>query len=165
MFVAIACSTGTVLPTEATEMAFQLTSDSFTEGGQIPVRHTCDGENRPPVFRWQDAPDETTELALVFDDPDARGFVHWLVVGIPPSASSVGEGGLPAGARQGRNDFGDAGYGGPCPPSGTHRYVATLYALSGAVDLPDNPTGADLQADVEGKVLGEARLTGRYTRH
>jgi len=145
-------------------MDFALRSDAFDEGAQIPARHTCDGEDAALPFSWSGTPDSTVELALLFDDPDARGFVHWLVVGIPASASEIGPAGLPEGAREGRNDFGRTGYGGPCPPSGSHRYVATLYALSGPLDLQSGTTVDELRSASSGKVLGEARLIGTYAR-
>ena len=98
------------------------------------------------------------------DDPDARGFVHWLVVGIPASADGLSGGALPAGAREGGNDFGRTGYGGPCPPSGSHRYVFTLYALSEALQLSGTPTADELRRAAGGRILAEARLSGSYAR-
>jgi hypothetical protein len=148
----------------STAMDFRLSSSAFDEGGEIPVRHTCDGEDVPLPFSWSGTPEGTAELALVVDDPDARGFVHWLVVGIPAEASEIGEAGLPAGAREGRTDFGRTGYGGPCPPSGSHRYTATLYALSAPLDLTANPTADEVRSAASGKILAEARLNGRYAR-
>lgn len=145
-------------------MDFALHSDAFDEGGEIPVRHTCDGEDAPLPFRWSGTPDGTAELALILDDPDARGFVHWVVVGIPAAASEIGEAGLPAGAREGRTSFGRTGYGGPCPPSGSHRYTATLYALSAPLELPAGATADEVRSAASGRILGEARLSGRYAR-
>lgn len=145
-------------------MDFKLHSTAFDEGGEIPARHTCDGEEAPLPFSWSGTPDGTAELALILDDPDARGFVHWLVVGIPAGASEIGEAGQPAGAREGRNDFGRTGYGGPCPPSGSHRYAATLYAISGPLDLPADATADVFRSAASGKILAEARLSGRFAR-
>lgn len=145
-------------------MAFQLTSTAFVEGGGIPAEHTCDGADRPVPLAWSGTPEGTAELALVMDDPDARGFVHWVVVGIPGDACALEGGRLPAGAREGRTDFGRAGYGGPCPPSGTHRYQFTLYALSEALSISGAPTADDVRAAAAGRTLAEAQLTGRYTR-
>jgi Raf kinase inhibitor-like YbhB/YbcL family protein len=145
-------------------MDFELTSTAFDEGGEIPARHTCDGEDAPPPFSWSGTPEGTAELALILDDPDARGFVHWLVVGIPAEASELGESGLPEGAREGRNDFGRAGYRGPCPPSGSHRYAATLYALSEALDLPADTTPDAFRSAASSNILAEARLSGTYAR-
>jgi hypothetical protein len=153
--------------TVATNDGFQLKSPDVDEGGTIPRKFTCDGEDVSPALEWAGAPDRTAALALIVDDPDARGFVHWIVLDMSGSAS----GGLPEGVspspdapRQGRNDFGRIGYGGPCPPSGTHRYVFTLYALDAPLSLPGTPGAADVRAAIEGHVLAEAQLTARYTR-
>ena len=148
----------------STAMDFILSSTAFDEGGEIPARHTCDGEDVPLPFNWSGMPEGTAELALMVDDPDARGFVHWLVVGIPAEASEIGEAGLPGGAREGRTNFGRTGYGGPCPPSGSHRYTATLYALSAPLDLTADPTADEVRSAATGKILAEARLNGRYAR-
>jgi Raf kinase inhibitor-like YbhB/YbcL family protein len=145
-------------------MDFSLTSPAFAEGGQIPTEHGCDGGDSPIPLRWSGTPDGTSELALVMDDPDARGFVHWVVTGIPASVSELGAGGLPAGAREGQNDFGRAGYGGPCPPSGSHRYVLTLYALSAPLELAGSPSAEDVRAAAREGAVAEARLAGSYQR-
>ena len=145
-------------------MDFALHSEAFDEGGEIPARHTCDGEDAPLPFSWSGTPDGTAELALTVDDPDARGFVHWVVVGIPAEVSEIGGAGLPAGAREGLTGFGRTGYGGPCPPSGSHRYTATIYALSTPLDLPASPTADEVRSAASGKILAEARLNGRYAR-
>lgn len=144
-------------------MAFSLTSSDFTDGGPIPTELTCDGADRAPRLTWSGAPEGTVEFALIMDDPDARGFVHWVVVGIPGSAGSIGET-LPAGARAGKTDFGQVGYGGPCPPSGTHRYVSTLYALFAALGVSTSPSAAEVRAAAAGKTLSTAVLTGTYRR-
>ena len=117
-------------------MAFTGLSTAFSQGEAIPKQYTCDGADQALPVAWSGIPAGTAELALVMDDPDARGFVHWLVVGIPPTAAGLDGAALPAGAREGKNGFGRAGYGGPCPPSGTHHYVITLYALSAPLSLP-----------------------------
>jgi Raf kinase inhibitor-like YbhB/YbcL family protein len=142
----------------------ELTSTAFAEGGTIPSRHTCDGEDISPPLQWNAPPDGTAELALVVDDPDAGGFVHWVVVGLRPTATGLDEGLLPAGARVGRNDFGGVGYRGPCPPSGEHRYVFTLYALSQPLAVLESPTAAEVRAAARGVTIFEAPLTGTYTR-
>jgi Raf kinase inhibitor-like YbhB/YbcL family protein len=144
-------------------MPFELSSSVFAEGGQIPRDYTCDGANSSLPLTWSGTPQGTVELALVMDDPDARGFVHWVVVGIPASARGI-QGGLPTGAREGRNDFGRQGYGGPCPPSGTHRYDLTLYALSSSLGISGVPTADAVRSAAAAKTLATARLTGRYTR-
>jgi Raf kinase inhibitor-like YbhB/YbcL family protein len=145
-------------------VTFQLTSTAFAEGGPIPRQHTCDGANTSVPLTWSGLPAGATELALVVDDPDARGFVHWVVVGIRADAPGVGGGSLPSGAREGRNDFGRTGYGGPCPPSGTHRYVFTAYALSAAPSVSAAPSAADVRLAVARVTLAEAQLTGTYRR-
>jgi Raf kinase inhibitor-like YbhB/YbcL family protein len=145
-------------------MTFTLTSPAFAEGGDIPSDHTCDGANQPVPLQWSDAPAGTAEFAVIMDDPDARGFVHWVVAGIPADQTSLGGGSLPAGVVEGRNDFGRTGYGGPCPPSGSHRYQLTLLALSSSLGLSGTPTADEVRAAASSTTLGEARLTGRYSR-
>lgn len=146
---------------------FRLTSSDFSEGGSIPRRHTCDGEDASPALEWSGAPDETQALVLIVDDPDARGFVHWIVYDM----SATHSGGLPEGfsespdaPAQGTNDFRRTGYGGPCPPSGTHRYDFTLYALSEPTGLSGSPRAQEVRDALSGKTIAEARLTGTYTR-
>lgn len=145
----------------------ELTSAAFSEGGPIPREHTCDGRDASLPLAWSDAPAETVSLALVMDDPDAGGFVHWVVFNLTASAS----GSLPAGYSvspdappQGRNGFGRAGYGGPCPPSGTHRYTVRLMALDAVLPLIGRPSAAELLAAADGHVLAEAHLSGTYRR-
>jgi Raf kinase inhibitor-like YbhB/YbcL family protein len=145
-------------------MSFTLTSSAFPEGGNIPAQYTCDGANVSLPLSWNGIPSGTVELALVMDDPDARGFVHWVLAGIPAAAGGLAEGGLPAGVSQGRNDFGRIGYGGPCPPSGTHRYDLALYALSSPLGAGGTPSADEVRSAAAGKTLATARLTGRYTR-
>lgn len=145
-------------------MAFTVSSSAFSEGGAIPKQYTCDGADLTLPVAWSGVPAGTAELALVLDDPDARGFVHWVVVGIPPTASGLDGGSLPAGARDGRTGFGRAGYGGPCPPSGTHHYVLTLYALSAPLSLPATPTASELQQAAASQTIATATLTGTYQR-
>jgi Raf kinase inhibitor-like YbhB/YbcL family protein len=146
---------------------FALTSPEFHDGGAIPRRFTCDGDDASPPLSWAGTPDGTVTLALIVDDPDARGFVHWVAYNIDASAT----GGLPAGwsstpdaAAQGVNDFGRTGYGGPCPPSGSHRYAFRLLAVGQQLDLPDNPDAQALLDAAAGHILGEAMLTGTYRR-
>lgn len=148
-------------------MTFELISPAFDDGGEIPRKFTCDGEDVSPVLEWSDAPDDTSALALIVDDPDARGYVHWVVFDMGGSQS----GGLPEGVSaspdappQGVNDFRRLGWGGPCPPSGTHRYRFTLYALDAPTGLTGTPTASDLRATMEGHIVGQAELNGSYTR-
>jgi hypothetical protein len=150
-----------------TNMAgFVLTSPSFDEGSAIPLRHSCDGADVSPALDWEGAPRGTASLALIVDDPDARGFTHWVVYDIPGGSSGSLREGLQANdvPPQGRNDFGRTGYGGPCPPSGTHHYRFTLWALSSHLGLRGAPSAADVRAAVQSKSLSQTTLIGTYTR-
>ena len=144
-----------------------LTSPSFDEGGAIPVRHTCDGTDISPELDWEGAPQGTVSFALILDDPDARGFIHWVVYNIPGgSTGSLREGMHPNDSPlQGRNDFGKTGYGGPCPPSGTHHYRFTLWALSARLNLSDKPSAAEVRTALTIRTLAQTTLTGTYERH
>src|SRR6266540_1402431 len=126
-------------------MAFSLTSTAFTDGAAIPVKYTCDGADVSPPLAWSGAPAGTKSFALICDDPDApRGtWVHWVLFNLPAQEKELAEGTptsarLPNSARQGKNDFGNIGYGGPAPPKGKpHRYFFKLYALDQTLDLPE----------------------------
>ena len=145
----------------------RLTSSAFTDGGMIPAKYTCDGENISPPLAWEPGPDGTAAWVLIVEDPDARMWVHWLVVDLPAEVTSLDEGAsgnLPAGGMEGETDFGPASYGGPCPSSGEHRYVFNLYALSEPLVQGVQLTATQVRADMFGKVLGEGTLTGRYAR-
>ena len=146
---------------------FSLVSTAFPDGGAIPKRYSCDGEDASPDLTWSGAPDGTLSLALTVVDPDARGFVHWIAYDLTGTPS----GGLPAGVSaspdappQGRNGFGKTGYGGPCPPSGTHHYAFTLFALDRILGLTGIPGEDELRAAMDGHVLAEATLSGTYQR-
>ena len=152
-------------------MEMKVTSPAFKDGGMIPSRYTCDGEDVSPALEWSSVPDQTKSIALIADDPDApRGtFVHWVVYNLPADTRGLPEGAaangtLPGGARQGTNDFGDAGYNGPSPPSGTHRYFFKLYALDATVNLPAGARKADLLQAMKGHILAEGQLIGKYKR-
>ncbi len=155
-------------------MAFSFTSDAFTEGQLIPAHFTCDADDVSPALTWRGVPDGTQSFALIMDDPDAPGgtYTHWLIYNMSGQA-----GGLPEGVEkterpangedgvQGRNDFGDSGYGGPCPPRGSpHRYNFRLYALDGRLDIDPSASKDDLLKAMEGRILGETTLTGTYKR-
>ncbi len=142
-----------------------LTSTAFAEGRAIPRRYTCDGPDVSPPLTWTEPPPGTVAFALIVTDPDGRGWVHWLAYDIPAGTASLAEGASGGGGfAEGRNDFGRIGWGGPCPPSGTHRYVFELYALDRAVGLGRGARLADLRQAMEGHVLGTAKLTGLYRR-
>jgi Raf kinase inhibitor-like YbhB/YbcL family protein len=160
-------------------MALTLTSSAFSAGGEIPSRYTCEGEDVSPPLAWSGVPDGTKSLALIVDDPDAPDpakprmtWVHWVLydlpvsLGGPPGAGGLAEGvkQLPAGTREGLNDWKRTGWGGPCPPVGRHRYFFKLYALD--CELPDlrRPTKADLEKAIEGHVLFKAELIGTYQK-
>jgi Raf kinase inhibitor-like YbhB/YbcL family protein len=146
---------------------FRLTSNAFKEGAAIPRKYTCDGENVSPDLMWAGGPDRTVSLVLILTDPDAREFVHWLVYNMTGTAT----GGLPEGVSatpdapmQGTNSFRKIGYGGPCPPSGTHHYVFTLSALDELLPLTGAPTADQVTAAMKGHVLETTKLTATYRR-
>jgi Raf kinase inhibitor-like YbhB/YbcL family protein len=144
---------------------FVLTSPSFEEGGSIPTKYSCQGQDVSPALAWSGAPGATASFALIVDDPDARGFIHWVIWGLPGGQTGSLAEATPAwNPPQGRNDFGRGGWGGPCPPSGTHHYRFTLYALAAALNLPPNVRAADVRTSMSGKILAQTILTGTYTR-
>jgi Raf kinase inhibitor-like YbhB/YbcL family protein len=149
-----------------------LTSTSFQGGTRIPAKFTCNGAGVSPQLAWSAPPAGTASYALIVTDPDAPGrtFVHWVLYGLPAAAQALPEG-LPAqgqladGSRQGRNDFGDLGYGGPCPPRGApHHYIFTLYALDAKLNLPVGATRAQVEADIQGHILAKGELVGLFQR-
>lgn len=146
---------------------FRVTSPAFADTGPIPARFTADGANISPELRIAGVPEGAKSLALIMDDPDApRGtWVHWVLWNIPPGTTVIPEGSEPQGSVRGRNSWGRTGYGGPSPPSGTHRYFFKLYAVDGVVDLPQGADAAELERAVAGHILGEAQLMGTYTRN
>jgi len=153
-------------------MSLKLTSRAFQNGGIIPDHYSKQGGNFSPELAWTGVPEDTRSLALIADDPDAPAglFTHWVLYGIDPKTNELPEhlpatGKLPNGARQGVNGFGEQGYGGPQPPSGTHRYFFHLYALDTDTDMPAGLTRQELDGAIEGHILDEATLMGRYSRH
>lgn len=149
----------------------RLSSSAFENGGTIPDRYSRDDRNVSPPLSWRDVPPGARSLALVVDDPDAPGgtFVHWLIYDIPASVTELPEGqsadGNANGARQGRNDFGETGYGGPRPPSGTHHYRFHLYALDTEPRIPEGADRSQLDEAIRDHVVGIAELTGCYSHH
>jgi Raf kinase inhibitor-like YbhB/YbcL family protein len=147
---------------------FTLTSDGFQPSGSVPVRFTCDGRDISPAIAWTGVPAGTKGLVLTVRDPDARNFTHWIAYAIAPATTRLAEGAGTANSTrlaQGTNDFGRVGYGGPCPPSGTHRYVFTLYALDEPLGLSGAPNAAAVNAALgRVRILGEAQLTAIYHR-
>lgn len=151
----------------------RLESASFREGEPIPREHSRDGGDSHPALSWSDSPPGTATFALVCEDPDApRGtWIHWVlydvpvaVMGVPAAVSKAGK--HPSGGTQGKNSYGELGWGGPAPPRGhgPHRYVFHLYALDSKLGLPSGLSRADLDAAMRGHVLGEVKLTGIYRR-
>lgn len=152
-------------------MAITVTSAAFTEGGMIPKKFTCDDQDVSPQLSWSGVPAGAKSIALICDDPDAPvgTWVHWVVYNIPPSEKGLPENvtagkGLPAGARQGTNDFRKKDYGGPCPPGGTHRYFFKVYALDTQITLGEGAKKSDLLKAMEGRILGQGQLMGKYKR-
>jgi len=152
-------------------MAFELTSTAFGQGEPIPRRYTCDGEDISPPLQWSDPPQGTQSFALIADDPDAPmgTWVHWVLYNIPAQARGLPEAvssdaELPDGSRHGQNSWRRLGYGGPCPPSGTHRYFFKLYALDAQLDLAAGANKKQLLRAMEGHILAQAELMGTYTR-
>ena len=149
----------------------KLESTAFTPNGMIPPRYTCDGADVSPPLTWDEPPGGTQSLALICDDPDAPvgTFVHWVLYNLPPTERQLAEGipqnqTLPNGAIQGVSDFRKPGYGGPCPPGGTHRYFFKLYALDTVLNLKSGAKKADLLRAMDGHILATAELMGRYHR-
>ena len=152
-------------------MAIVITSSAFSEGQAIPNRYTCDGPDVSPDLAWSGVPETAASLALICDDPDAPmgTWVHWVLFNIPADADGLlteipPDAILDNGARHGKNDFGKLGYGGPCPPGGTHRYFFKLYALDTQVELDSGSTKAQLLEAIAGHILAEGQLMGTYSR-
>ena len=141
-------------------------SPDFSEGGNIPERFTCDGQDVSPTLRIEGVPRAAKSLVLIADDPDARSgtFTHWLMWNLAPDLTEILATTPPAGAVQGVNDFGRNDYGGPCPPSGVHRYHFRLFALDTTLELPAKSKRKVLDAAIQGHTIAEATLMGRYAR-
>jgi Raf kinase inhibitor-like YbhB/YbcL family protein len=144
----------------------KITTTVFQEGGNIPSKFTCDGADANPPLRFEGVPAEGKSLALIVDDPDAPGglFTHWLVWNIDPNTTAIEENSVPSKGVQGKNDFGKSGYGGPCPPSGTHRYFFRIFALDRQLDLAAGSKRAQLDAQMRGHIMAQGELMGRYSR-
>ncbi|MES2534821.1 MAG: YbhB/YbcL family Raf kinase inhibitor-like protein [Pseudomonadota bacterium] len=156
-------------------MSLSLTSTAFTDGGNIPALHTCDGSDMSPALCWSQVPAAAKSLVLIVDDPDApdpaapqRTWVHWVLYNIPPDAGGLELGvtppALPAGTREGINDWQNTGYGGPCPPIGRHRYFFKLYALDTVLPDLGHPGKMKLEKAMHDHVIGKTELVGRYQR-
>jgi len=152
-------------------MDIKVSSSAFPDGGMIPAKYTCDGADVSPPLKWDSVPDGTKSIALISDDPDAPmgTWVHWVLFNLPADARELPENvptdeTLPNGAKQGTTDFGRTGYGGPCPPSGTHRYFFKIYALDTMLDLPAGTRKSDLVKAMKDHIIGQGQLIGKYKR-
>ncbi len=152
-------------------MVLDITSTAFSEGGMIPESYTCDGRDVSPDLKWTGVPEGTKSLVLICDDPDAPmgTWVHWVLFNIPSGKTGLAaeissEASLANGAKHGTNDFRRLGYGGPCPPGGTHRYYFKLYALDTDLGLESGATKAQVEDAMEGHILAECQLMGKYKR-
>ena len=156
-------------------MALSLTSSAFVDGGEIPVKYTCQGDDVSPPVAWQGVPNGTLSLVLILDDPDApdpdapvRTWVHWVVFNLPPGNGSLPEDvesrGYPQGCKVGINDWGRADYGGPCPPIGRHRYFHKLYALDVVLGDLDAAKLSEVRSAMKGHILAEAQIVGTYQK-
>jgi Raf kinase inhibitor-like YbhB/YbcL family protein len=146
--------------------SLKVTSRAFAEGGKIPKKYTCDGSNVSPPLRIENVPKAARSLVLIVDDPDAPGrtWTHWLLWNIDPKVSEIWEDNVPQNAVEGTSDFGNAKYGGPCPPSGSHRYYFKVYALDSTLYLPSSTKSAALEKAMAGHILAEGKLMGTYSR-
>jgi Raf kinase inhibitor-like YbhB/YbcL family protein len=168
-------ATTAITATGSNAMALKITSTAFQPNGSIPSQNTCEGKDTSPPLTWSAAAGNAKSFALIVDDPDApdpakpqRVYVHWVVYNLPASSTGLPENasktGLPKGAVQGKNDWGKAEYGGPCPPIGRHRYFFKLYALDTALTGLSAPTKADLERAMKGHVIDSGELIGTYQK-
>ena len=157
-------------------MPLAISSPAFADNESMPAKYTCDGDDTSPPLVFSGVPEGTKSLALIIDDPDApdpaaprRTWVHWVLYNLPPDTAGLPEGvparKLPTGTLVGTNDSGDAEYGSPCPPIGTHRYIHHLYALDAMLPEMDKPAKAELLAAMKGHVVEKAEIIGLYRRN
>jgi len=170
LITAIFCGKGSAQK-EGIKMGIIVTSSAFDSMEPIPSKYTCDGSDISPALAWKNIPDQTKSIVLINDDPDAPmgTWVHWVCYDIPPTVGGLAEDIpktdiLPAGGKQGMTDFRRIGYGGPCPPSGTHRYFFKVYALDLMLNLPAGKTKKEVEDAMEGHVLDSGELVGVYNR-
>ena len=156
-------------------MTLKVTSSAFAQGGSIPTQYTCEGKNISPPLSWSGLPNTAKTVAMIVDDPDApdpakprRVYVHWVIYNVPSQVSSLAENaskaGMPAGAVQGKNDWENPEYGGPCPPIGRHRYFFKLYALDTTLTGLKDATKADLERAMKGRIVDSGELMGTYQK-
>ncbi|OGY52475.1 MAG: hypothetical protein A3J65_01880 [Candidatus Buchananbacteria bacterium RIFCSPHIGHO2_02_FULL_45_11b] len=144
----------------------KLVSSVFKNNGLIPPKYTCDGDDISPPLEISEVPAQAKSLALICDDPDAPAgnWIHWVIWNIDPETTEIMENSAPAKGIEGITSFGKAGWGGPCPPGGTHRYIFYLYALDTVLDLPKKTDAAGLKTAMAGQILAQLELTGLYSR-
>jgi len=158
------------------KMSLTLSSTAFSYGGEIPLEHTCQGDDISPALRWDGIPGNTRSLVLIVDDPDAPDpdapkmtWVHWVLYNMPPDTTALPQGttskDLPPGTREGINDWKKTGYGGPCPPIGRHRYFFKLYALDTQLELGSRATKTQVEAAMRGHIIEKCELIGTYKKH
>ena len=156
-------------------MSLIIRSTAFDDGGVIPLKYTCEGDDIAPPLEWEGIPENTRSLVLIVDDPDAPDpaaprmiWVHWVVYNLPADVKGIPEGAtvelLPGGTQQGLNDWNKPAYGGPCPPIGRHRYFHKLYALDTMLEVMQSPTKAEVEAAMQEHVIAEAVLVGTYKK-
>jgi Raf kinase inhibitor-like YbhB/YbcL family protein len=159
-------------PSGGAAVSLELKSPDFTPGGNIPKQFTCEGANISPVLKWNDPPAAAQSFVMIADDPDAPvgTWVHWVIFDLPANLRSLPQSvpkneQLADGSRQGRNDFGEIGYGGPCPPPGKpHRYFFKLYALDAKLNLTAGAAKKDVERAMQGHILAEGEYIGRFSR-
>ena len=163
------CGTPPAGSAETPVESLTITSPAFTEGGEIPIRYTCDGDDVSPPLQWSNVPEGVASFALIVDDPDAPigTWVHWVLYDLPAGARSLPEAApaddeLTEGGRHGHNSWRKAGYGGPCPPSGIHRYIFQVYALDTELSIEAGATAKQLRQAMDGHILAQGQLTGVY---
>ena len=148
-------------------MSLSLESPAFTSNAVIPSQFTCEGADHSPPLAWQDSASNTLSYVLIVNDPDAPGgsWDHWVLFNIPPNIKQLAEAAqVPIGATSIKNSWGGSGYRGPCPPSGTHRYLFTLYALDTKLSLKDTASTNDILQAMKGHVIAQSELVGRYQK-
>jgi Raf kinase inhibitor-like YbhB/YbcL family protein len=171
LIILLGCTGGPVEQSvSSTQMSgFTLSSGAFAAGKPIPMKYTCDGNDSSVPLQWTEPPQGTKSFVLIMDDPDARGFLHWLLFNMPANARGLAENlprqaTLPDGSRHGKNSWGRTDYGGPCPPSGTHHYNFSLYALDVLLDLPAGASKSDVLKVAQKHILAQAEFSGVYAR-
>jgi Raf kinase inhibitor-like YbhB/YbcL family protein len=155
------------LPKEVSAMdTLKITSPAFQNNGHITSKYTCDGEDIDPPLMIENCPQGAKSIAIIVDDPDAPVgiWVHWVIWNIAPNVKEIKENTVPQGAVEGMNDFGKHSYGGPCPPSGTHRYFFKVYALDTMFSISPNSNKADLEKAMKGHILAQGQIIGLYKR-